>query len=74
MSFILWDRTTTKAASCSWATRYLWLDKFGIWIAIIVCVGVLMASLITDEYLRREGFDGPEIYALYMLAGASAPS
>ena len=29
---------------------------------------VFLVSLLTDDYLRREGLDGPEIYALYLLA------
>ena len=44
------------------------LDKFGVWIAITICVAVFLAALVTDDYLRREGLDGPEVYALYMLA------
>ena len=27
-------------------------------------------SLVTDDYLRREGLDGPEVYALYLVAAA----
>ena len=29
---------------------------------------MLLAALVTDDYLRREDLDGPEVYALYMLA------
>jgi NADH-quinone oxidoreductase subunit N len=29
---------------------------------------VLLCALITDDFLRREGIDGPELYALYLLA------
>lgn len=71
MSFILWDRINHDGAKLLVGDA-MWLDKFGVWISIIVCVGVLMASLITDEYLRREDIDGPEVYALYMLAAIGA--
>ncbi len=44
------------------------LDKPAVWVAITICVAVFLCALITDDYLRREGIDGPELYALYLLA------
>ena len=29
---------------------------------------VVLVALITDDYLRREGLDGPEVYALFLVA------
>ena len=29
---------------------------------------LLLVALVTDDYLRREGLDGPEVYALYLVA------
>ena len=37
-------------------------------VTITICVAVMLASLITDDYLRREDLDGPEVYGLYLLA------
>ena len=71
MSFILWDRINHEGAK-TLVGDVMWLDKFGVWIAITVCVGVVMAALVTDDYLRREGIDGPEIYVLYLLAAIGA--
>jgi NADH-quinone oxidoreductase subunit N len=71
MSFILWDRVNDDGAK-TLVGDAMWLDKFGVWIAITVCVGVMMAALVTDEYLRREDLDGPEVYALYLLAAIGA--
>ena len=71
MAFILWDRINHHGPK-TLVGDAMWLDKPGIWIVITVCVGVVMAALLTDDYLRREGIDGPEVYALYMLAAIGA--
>ena len=71
MSFILWNRINHEGTK-TLVGDAMWLDKPGVWIAITVCVGVIMAALLTDEFLRREGIDGPELYALYMLAAIGA--
>ena len=44
------------------------LDKFGLWLTLAIVTAVFFGALLTDDYLRREGFDGPELYVLYMLA------
>ena len=44
------------------------LDKPAVWIAITICTAVFLCALVTDDYLRREGIDGPELYALFLLA------
>lgn len=71
MSFILWDRLNHEGPKLLVGDA-MWLDKFAVWIAITVCVGVIMAALVTDDYLRREDIDGPEVYALYLLAAIGA--
>jgi NADH-quinone oxidoreductase subunit N len=43
-------------------------DHFAMFVTITACVAVLLVALISDEYLRREGLDGPEYYALYLIA------
>lgn len=48
------------------------LDTWGVWISITVCIAVALAAFVTDDYLRREGIDGPELYVLYMLAAIGA--
>jgi len=44
-------------------------DTFAMFMTITICVGVLLVSLLTDKFLRGTPNDGPEIYALYMVAG-----
>ncbi|MFM8266522.1 MAG: NADH-quinone oxidoreductase subunit N [Ilumatobacteraceae bacterium] len=48
------------------------LDKVTLWLTMTVAVALFLAALITDGYLEREGFDGVEPYALYMLAAIGA--
>ncbi len=43
-------------------------DAFSMLGTITICACVILASLITDDFLRREGMDGPEIYGLYLMA------
>ena len=43
-------------------------DAFAMFITITICVAVVLVALVTDDYLRREELDGPEVYALYLLA------
>jgi NADH-quinone oxidoreductase subunit N len=43
-------------------------DHFSMFGIIVVCVALILVSLITDDFVRREGMDGPEIYGLYIMA------
>jgi len=64
---LLWHRIDDKGAT-TLVGDAVHLDKVGVWLAITICVGVFLVALVTDDYLRREGLDGPELYVLYMLA------
>ena len=41
-------------------------DHFSMFGIIVVCLALILVSLITDDFVRREGMDGPEIYGLYL--------
>ncbi len=43
-------------------------DHFSMFGIITICVALVTASLVTDDFLRREAMDGPEIYGLYLMA------
>jgi NADH-quinone oxidoreductase subunit N len=45
------------------------LDGIGLFLGISICVAIALAALVSDNYLRREDLDGPEVYALYLMAG-----
>ena len=43
-------------------------DTFAMFMTITICSGVLLVSLLTDDFLRGTPNDGPEFYALYLVA------
>jgi NADH-quinone oxidoreductase subunit N len=67
LCFFLWDDITDDGPSTlvGGALRF---DVFSMIITITICVAVVLVAFVTDDYLRREDLDGPEIYALYLLA------
>lgn len=67
LSMVLWDDVTDKGPQFLVGDA-LALDRFALMATIIISVAVLLASLITDDYLRREQQDGPEVYGLYLMA------
>ncbi len=44
------------------------IDAFSIFVTVLICAGVILAALLSDDYLRREGLDGPELHALLLLS------
>ena len=68
MSFVLWDDVTDEGAR-TLVDGAVSLDTFALFATIAVSAAILLACLVTDDYLRREGLDGPEVYALYLTAG-----
>lgn len=71
MSFVLWDDVTDQGARRLVADAVT-LDGFSMFATIAVSAAVLLACLVTDDYLRREQLDGPEIYALYLTSAIGA--
>jgi NADH-quinone oxidoreductase subunit N len=67
LSFVLWDDVTDEGARLL-VGGALRLDGFSMFATIAIAASVLLACLVTDDYLRRERQDGPEVYALYLTA------
>ncbi|MET0578762.1 MAG: hypothetical protein ABW122_08890, partial [Ilumatobacteraceae bacterium] len=67
LSMVLWDDVTDKGTS-TLVGGALAFDTFALFVTITICAGVVLVSLSADDYLRREGYDGPEIYALFLVA------
>lgn len=44
------------------------VDGFSIFLTLLICAAVILAALLSDDYLRREGIDGPEYYVLMLLS------
>jgi NADH-quinone oxidoreductase subunit N len=67
LCFPLWHRIDVDGPS-TLVGNALQFDKTAVWVTATIAVAVFLASLVTDDYLRREGLDGPELYAMYLLA------
>jgi NADH-quinone oxidoreductase subunit N len=46
------------------------VDGFSVFATIVLAAGVVLAALLIDGYLRREGLDGVEGYALLLLSAS----
>lgn len=71
LAFPLWHRIDVEGPS-TLVGNAMSFDKMYVWVVVAMAVALFLASLVTDDYLRREGLDGPEVYALYMLAAIGA--
>jgi len=67
----IWDRVTDPSQGPYAAVAgALSIDGFTVFLTIVIAVGVALAAMLCDDYLRREGLDGPELYVLLLLAAA----
>jgi len=66
-SVALWHRVDVDGESLL-VGEAMHLDRVGVWVTITIGIAVLLLALLSDDYLRREGLDGPEPYALAMMA------
>jgi NADH-quinone oxidoreductase subunit N len=67
LSMVLWDDVTDDGTS-TLVGDALAFDTFALFVTITICASLILVALTTDDYLRREGFDGPEVYALFLVA------
>ncbi len=44
------------------------VDGFSLFLTVVICTSVVIASLLTDGYLRREDLEGAEPYVLMLLS------
>ena len=68
---ILWGRVTDDGMASAIADSVAF-DHFAVFSLVAVLVSVFLTVLVTDGYLRREEYDGPEMYALYLTAALGA--
>jgi NADH-quinone oxidoreductase subunit N len=68
MAFVLWDDITDEGPR-TLVGGALAFDRFAMLVTITIGIALVLATMVTDDYLRREDMDGPEIYSLYLLAG-----
>jgi NADH-quinone oxidoreductase subunit N len=46
------------------------VDGFSVFATVVIASGVILAALLADDYLRREGLEGVEPYALLLLSAS----
>jgi NADH-quinone oxidoreductase subunit N len=68
---VLWGRVTDDGMSSAIADSIAF-DHFAVLSLVAVLVSVFLTALVTDGFLRREEYDGPEMYALYLTAALGA--
>ena len=66
---LLWRDLPDTGPRATAAGAYA-VDGFSLFLIVVIAVGVIVASLLTDGYLRREDLEGPEPYILYLVSGA----
>ena len=69
LAIVNWDDISDRGPT-TLVARSLAFDTFAMWSTITITVAVILVSLLTDRYLRDTPNDGPEIYALYLVAAA----
>lgn len=69
MAIVLWDDISDTGAK-TLVEGALAFDTFAMWSTITISLAVLLVSLLTDQFIRDTPNDGPEIYALYLVAAA----
>jgi NADH-quinone oxidoreductase subunit N len=67
LAMALWDDVTDQGTGTLLAGA-LAFDTFSQFLTITICAATLLVVLVTDDELRRTGRDGPEVYALMIVA------
>jgi len=68
---VLWSRVTDEERGpFTTAAGALTIDGFTVFFIVVIALGIALAALLADDYLRREQLDGPELYVLMLLSGA----
>jgi len=67
----LWHRVQNpKEGPASLVAGAVGFDGFGLFVTALICIGVILVALLADDFLRREGIDGPELYVLMLLSAS----
>ncbi|HWH34048.1 MAG TPA: NADH-quinone oxidoreductase subunit N [Acidimicrobiales bacterium] len=70
LSGLQWGRVTDPArGGYSAIGGAVAVDGFSVFFAVVICAAIALGALLSDDYLRREGLDGPELYVLMLLSG-----
>ncbi len=67
LAIVNWDDISERGPQ-TLVAGVLAFDTFAMWSTITITVAVLLVSLLTDRFIRDTPNDGPELYALYLVA------
>ncbi|MGK0313222.1 MAG: NADH-quinone oxidoreductase subunit N, partial [Ilumatobacter sp.] len=67
LAMVQWDDITDNGVQ-TLVGGVVAFDTFAMFLTITICMSLLLVSLLTDSFLRGTPNEGPEIYALYMVA------
>ena len=67
LAMLQWDDISDGGTS-TLVGGALAFDTFAMFMTITICVGVALVALVTEDTLRGTPNEGPEIYALYLVA------
>jgi NADH-quinone oxidoreductase subunit N len=67
MAMVLWDDISDDGPT-TLVGGAIAFDTFAMFVTITICAAVLLVSLLTAEAVRGTPNDGPEVYALYLVA------
>jgi NADH-quinone oxidoreductase subunit N len=67
LAMVQWDDITDNGVR-TLVGGAIAFDTLAMFLTITICIGVLLVTLLTDTFLRGTPNDGPEIYALYLVA------
>jgi NADH-quinone oxidoreductase subunit N len=67
LAMVQWDDITDNGPS-TLVGGVIAFDTLSMFMTIAICIGVILVTLLSDEYLRGTPNDGPEVYALYLVA------
>jgi NADH-quinone oxidoreductase subunit N len=71
LAIIQWDDISDSSTS-TLVGGALAFDTFAMFVTIVVCAAVVGVALVAGDHLHRDGGDGPEVYALALVAAAGA--
>jgi NADH-quinone oxidoreductase subunit N len=67
LAMVLWDDISDRGP-ITLVGGAIALDKLAMFMTITICIGVVLVSILSDDYLQDTPNQGPEIYALYLVA------
>ena len=71
LAVIQWDDISDSSTS-TLVGGAIAFDTFAMFVTIVICAAVVGVALVAGDQLHRDGGDGPEVYALVLVAAAGA--